>query len=135
MKRNGSLFFTATSMLMLTGGAVGIVNGVSAVLGAGALAAEIGNAANFGRLMLGAILLWGSGLAGLVAGINGRRREAKAEKTMLYLLFCLLAATLTVLGNLFAVSGGGSLHAPSLLAGLALPTVCLLCECLREHSV
>lgn len=128
MKMKGESFSIVTSVLMMIGGAVGIINGVIAVLGAGALAAAVGTTASFGLLMFGSVLVWGSGTAELIAGVTGMKRAAKPEKAVAYLAAGILAAVLTALGNVLIVSGGGSINVLSLVSGLALPVSCLLCE-------
>lgn len=126
METKGNRFFGATSILMILGGAAGIVGGVIAVLGAGVLAAALGDAASFGLLMLSSIVVWASGVAGLVAGVIGVQNAAKPGKVMACIVFGALTAALSVLGNILAVAGGGSFSVGSIITGMLFPVLYLI---------
>lgn len=126
MEAKGNQFLKVMSILMIIGGTGGIIVGVSAVLGASALAAEIGNAANFGLLMFASIVAWASGVTGLIAGATGIKNAAKPEKTMAGIVFGILTVTLSILGSILNAAGGGSFSVVNLITGLVLPVLYLI---------
>lgn len=126
METKGNRFFGATSILMVLGGAAGIIVGVIAILGASVIAAARGDAASFGLLMVAAIVLWASGVSGLIAGITGMKNAAKPGRAMSCIVFGLLTVALSVLGNILAVAGGGSYNVGNLVTGHFLPALYLI---------
>ena len=99
MKANN--FLKVTGILMIIGGAIGIIIGIIAVLGLGALAAMAGaGAGGIGALLVvSVILVLISPIIQLIAGILGVKNAAKPEKqrfvsysvsSCLYFLFSVL---------------------------------------------
>lgn len=111
---------------MVIGGAAGIILGVIAVLGVSDLAAAIGEAASFSLLMLAAILVWASGVAGLIAGIVGIKNAVDPEKVLACIVFGSLTMAFSALGNFLSVTGGSGFNAGSLIIGLLLPVLYLI---------
>ena len=62
----------------------------------------------------------------LVAGILGVKNAAKPEKAMVCIVFGILTAALSVLGNVLTVAGGGNFSIPNLLLGLVIPVLYLI---------
>ena len=65
----GRKFLKVTGILMIIGGAFGIIGGIVAMIGAGALAAVLETSA--GGLMLASALILASAVFQLIAGIMG----------------------------------------------------------------
>ncbi|MDL2218242.1 hypothetical protein LJC27_06245 [Christensenellaceae bacterium OttesenSCG-928-M15] len=126
METKENRFFRVMSALMILGGATGMALGVAAVLGAGALAAALGSAANFGLLMVASIATWAGGVAGLIAGIIGVKSAVKTEKGIGCIVFGVLTAMFSAMGSILAVVGGGSFSMMNLLAGVLLPVLYLI---------
>ena len=111
---------------MIIGGSVGTIWGIFLVLGIGVTAVALGDAANMGLLLFGAILwLFGTGIS-LVAGIIGVKNAAKPEKATVCIVFGLSAALASVLSNILTVVGGGEFNVSGLLTGLLFPILYLI---------
>jgi len=123
-QRKGNGFLTVTGILMIIGGGIGIILGILAVLAVSALAVTLG--VGSGLLTVSAILTLVSAVVSLIAGILGVANSAKSEKAMTCIVFGVLAAALSVFGNILTVVGGGSFSPFSLVLGLALPVLYLI---------
>lgn len=119
---------------MILGGAAGIIAGVIAVLGAGVLAAALGEAASFALLMAASIAAWAAGVTGLIAGLCGVQNAVKPENKMTCVVFGILTVALSAMGSVLALSGGGNLRVMNLIAGLMLPVLYLLGALRRKGS-
>ena len=67
----GQKFLKVTGILMIIGGAFGIIAGIVAILGVSGLAALSGSAAGTGLLYAASFLCLISGIVQLIAGIQG----------------------------------------------------------------
>lgn len=118
-----------TGILMIIGGGLGIIFGIIAVLGV-SVAVEfingLGGDANLGLLMFAAILTLISAIVSLAAGIVGVVNAAKPEKAIVCIVFGILTAALSVLGNILTTAGGGSFSVLNLMIGLVLPVLYLI---------
>jgi hypothetical protein len=123
-KSNG--FLKVTGILMIIGGGIGIIIGVIAVLGVGLLAAALGAEASLGLLTFAAILALLGAIVSLTAGILGVANAAKPEKATVCIVFGILTAVLSVLGNVLTAAGGGSFSVVNLILGLVLPVLYLI---------
>ena len=119
-------FLKVTGILMIIGGAVGIIFGLIAVIGVGALVALLGTDANGGLLMFAAVLALVSAIVSLIAGIIGVANAAKPEKAMVCIVFGVLTVALSVLGNVLTIVGGGSFNGVGLVTGLVVPVLYLI---------
>ena len=119
-------FLKVTGILMIISGGISIIVSIIAVLGVGVLAAALGGDGSLTLLMLAAVLALISAVISLVAGILGVKNAAKPEKAMVCIVFGILTAVLSVLGNVLTVAGGGSFSIPSLLLGLVIPVLYLI---------
>ncbi len=126
MERKSNGFLKVTGILMIIGGGLGLILGIIAVLGVGLLAAALGAEAALGLLTFAAILALVGSVVSLVAGIIGVANAAKPEKATVCIVFGILAAVLSVLGNVLTVAGGGNFSAMSLIIGLVLPVLYLI---------
>ncbi|MGI6168724.1 MAG: hypothetical protein ACOYI4_03270 [Christensenellales bacterium] len=123
-KSNG--FLKVTGILMIIGGGIGIIVGIIAVLGVGLLVAALGAEGSLGMLTIAAILSLVSAAVSLVAGILGVVNAAKPEKAIVCIVFGILTAVLSVLGNVLTTAGGGDFSVINLIIGLVLPVLYLI---------
>lgn len=126
MEKKSNGFLKVTGILMIIGGGIGIIIGVIAVLGVGLLAAALGAEASLGLLTFAAILALLGAIVSLTAGILGVANAAKPEKATVCIVFGILTAVLSVLGNVLTAAGGGSFSVVNLILGLVLPVLYLI---------
>ena len=86
----GRKFLKVTGILMIIGGAFGIIGGIVAMIGAGALAAVLETSA--GGLMLASALILASAVFQLIAGIMGVKNCDKPEKAQSCLVMGVIVA-------------------------------------------
>ena len=117
----GRKFLKVTGILMIIGGAFGIIGGIIAVIGAGALAAVLETSA--GGLMLASALILASAVFQLIAGIMGVKNCDKAEKAQSCLIMGVLVAVLSVVGNIISNVLGSSFNITNYITGLIIPAL------------
>lgn len=120
MEAKGAKFLKVTGIIMIIGGALGIILGIIALLGVGVLALA---GASAGILTFAAILSLVSAIVQLIAGIKGVKNANKPEKAQSCIVWGAVVAVLSVLGNILTVVGGGEFDVTSLLLGLVLPVL------------
>ena len=104
----GRKFLKVTGILMIIGGAFGIIGGIVAMIGAGALAAVLETSA--GGLMLASALILASAVFQLIAGIMGVKNCDKPEKAQSCLVMGVIVAILSVAGNVISNILGSSFN-------------------------
>ncbi len=119
----GHKFLKVTGILMIIGGAFGIIAGIVAILGVSGLAALVGSAAGTGMLYMASILCLVSGIVQLIAGIMGVKNCEKPEMAQKCIVWGAIVAVLSVLGNILNMVAGSSFNAASLVTGLVLPAL------------
>lgn len=119
----GNKFLMVTGILMIIGGAFGIIAGIVAILGVSGLAALAGSAAGTGMLYLASFLCLASGIVQLIAGVMGVKNCEKPEMAQKCIIWGAIVAVLSVLGNILNVVVGSSFNVTSLLIGLILPAL------------
>lgn len=119
----GNKFLMVTGILMIIGGAFGIIAGIVAILGVSGLAALAGSAAGTGMLYLASFLCLASGIVQLIAGVMGVKNCEKPEMAQKCIIWGAIVAALSVLGNILNVVVGRSFNVTSLLTGLILPAL------------
>lgn len=119
----GNKFLMVTGILMIIGGAFGIIAGIVAILGVSGLAALAGSAAGTGMLYLASFLCLASGIVQLIAGVMGVKNCEKPEMAQKCIVWGAIVAALSVLGNILNVVAGSSFNVTSLLIGLILPAL------------
>ncbi len=119
----GNKFLMVTGILMIIGGAFGIIAGIVAILGVSGLAALAGSAAGTGMLYLASFLCLASGIVQLIAGVMGVKNCEKPEMAQKCIIWGAIVAALSVLGNILNVVVGSSFNVTSLLIGLILPAL------------
>ena len=117
----GRKFLKVTGILMIIGGAFGIIGGIVAMIGAGALAAVLETSA--GGLMLASALILASAVFQLIAGIMGVKNCDKAEKAQSCLIMGILVVVLSVVGNVISNVLGSSFNITNYITGLIIPAL------------
>ena len=120
----GRKFLKVTGILMIIGGAFGIIGGIVAMIGAGALAAVLETSA--GGLMLASALILASAVFQLIAGIMGVKNCDKPEKAQSCLVMGVLVAILSVAGNIISNVLGSSFNILSYATGLVIPVLYII---------
>lgn len=120
----GRKFLKVTGILMIIGGAFGIIGGIVAMIGAGALAAVLETSA--GGLMLASALILASAVFQLIAGIMGVKNCDKPEKAQSCLVIGVIVAILSVSGNIISNVLGSSFNILSYATGLIIPVLYII---------
>lgn len=120
----GRKFLKVTGILMIIGGAFGIIGGIVAMIGAGALAAVLETSA--GGLMLASVLILASAVFQLIAGIMGVKNCDKPEKAQSCLVMGVIVAILSVSGNIISNVLGSSFNILSYATGLIIPVLYII---------
>ena len=120
----GRKFLKVTGILMIIGGGFGIIGGILAMLGAGALAAVLETSA--GGLMFASVLILASAVFQLIAGIMGVKNCDKPEKAQSCLVMGVIVAILSVAGNVTSSVLGSSFNITSYVTGLVIPVLYII---------
>lgn len=124
MEPRPNQFLKVTGILMIIGGALGIILGIIAVLAASAASALFGAEAN--ALFIASIFMLVSSVISLIAGILGVANAKRPEKAMICIVFGILTVLFSLLGNVITVANGGEFNVAGLITGLVLPVLYLI---------
>lgn len=120
----GRKFLKVTGILMIIGGAFGIIGGIIALIGAGALAAVLETSA--GGLMLASALILVSAVFQLIAGIMGVKNCDKPEKAQSCMVIGVIVAILSVAGNVISNVLGSDFNIMNYATGLIIPVLYII---------
>ena len=120
----GRKFLKVTGILMIIGAAFGIIGGIIAMIGVGALAAVLETSAV--GLMLASVLVLASAVFQLIAGIMGVKNCDKPEKAQACLVMGIIVAILSVAGNVTSNVLGSSFNILSYATGLVIPVLYII---------
>ena len=120
----GRKFLKVTGILMIIGGAFGIIGGIVAMIGAGALAAVLETSA--GGLMLASALILASAVFQLIAGIMGVKNCDKPKKAQSCLVMGVIVAILSVAGNVISNVLGSDFNIINYATGLIIPVLYII---------
>ena len=120
----GKKFLKVTGILMIIGGAFGIIGGIVAMIGSGALAAVLETSA--GGLMLASALILASAVFQLIAGIMGVKNCDKPEKAQSCLVMGVIVAILSVAGNVISNVLGSDFNIINYATGLVIPVLYII---------
>lgn len=120
----GRKFLKVTGILMIIGGAFGIIGGIVAMIGAGALAAVLETSA--GGLMIASALILASAVFQLIAGIMGVKNCDKPEKAQSCLVMGVIVAILSVAGNVISNVLGSDFNIINYATGLIIPVLYII---------
>ena len=129
----GRKFLKVTGILMIIGGAFGIIGGIVAIIGAGALAAVLETSA--GGLMLASVLILASAVFQLIAGIMGVKNCDKPEKAQSCLVMGVIVAILSVSGNIISNVLGTNFNILSYATGLIIPILYIIGAVKNKETV
>lgn len=120
----GRKFLKVTGILMIIGGAFGIIGGIVAMIGAGALAAVLETSA--GGLVLASALILASAVFQLIAGIMGVKNCDKPEKAQSCIVIGVIVAILSVAGNVVSNVFGSDFNIINYATGLIIPVLYII---------
>ena len=120
----GRKFLKVTGILMIISAAFGIIGGIIALIGAGALAAVLETSA--GGLMLASALILASAVFQLIAGIMGVKNCDKPEKAQSCLVMGVIVAILSVAGNVISNVLGSDFNIFNYATGLIIPVLYII---------
>lgn len=120
----GRMFLKVTGILMIIGGAFGIIGGIVAMIGVGALAAVLETSA--GGLMLASALILASAVFQLIAGIMGVKNCDKPEKAQSCIVIGVIVAILSVAGNVISNVLGSDFNIINYATGLIIPVLYII---------
>ena len=120
----GRKFLKVTGILMIIGAAFGIIGGIVAMIGVGAMAAVLETSA--GGLMFASVLILASAVFQLIAGIMGVKNCDKPEKAQSCLVMGVIVAILSVAGNVTSSVLGSSFNITSYVTGLVIPVLYII---------
>ena len=129
----GRKFLKVTGILMIIGAAFGIIGGIVAMIGAGALAAVLETSA--GGLMLASALILASAVFQLIAGIMGVKNCDKPEKAQSCLVMGVIVAILSVSGNIISNVLGSDFNIFSYATGLIIPVLYIIGAVKNKETV
>lgn len=119
----GAGFLKVTGILMIIGGALGIILSIVAILGIAALTYLSSGESSMGLLYASGALLLISAAAQLAAGIIGVKNCRNPEKSGTCIGWGSAVAVLCVAGTVLNSVAGGEFSIMSLLSGLVLPVL------------
>lgn len=119
----GAGFLKVTGILMIIGGALGIILSIVAILGIAALTYLSSGESSMGLLYASGALLLVSAVAQLTAGIIGVKNCRNPEKSGTCIGWGIAVAVLCVAGTVLNSVAGGEFSVMSLLSGLVLPVL------------
>ncbi len=126
MERKSNGFLKVAGILMIIGGGLSIILGIIAMLGVALIVSALGTEEMLGLLIFATTLALLGAIVSLVAGILGVANAAKPEKATICIVFGILAAVLSVLGNVLTATSGGTFSVFNLILGLVLPVLYLI---------
>ncbi|MBQ8975615.1 MAG: hypothetical protein IJ072_07855 [Oscillospiraceae bacterium] len=128
----GSGFLKVCGILMIIGGALGIILSLTALAGVAALSALAETSG--GMLTVACIVSLVSAVLELVAGIVGVANCKKPEKATACMVWGIIVAVLCVVGQIISVAAGGTFNVLSCIVGLVLPVLFIIGAALNKKS-
>lgn len=142
MEQNGSKLLKVTSILMIIGGILGAIFSVLSVLLAGVLTAAFTNpdaqqavadqgvsvstTAISAIVWVAVIILVISAVIEIIAGVKGKKNWNNPAAAKTLIIFGIVCAVLSVLGNVLFASGGAGSQIISYITGLVLPVLYII---------
>lgn len=116
----GAQFLKVTGIIMIVGGALGIILGIVALIAAIAANALAGGA--LGLLIVAALIALVGSVLQLIAGIVGVKNCNKPEKAQTCIVWGAIVAALNVLSVVLTVAQGGDIAVSGIL-GIVVPAL------------
>lgn len=126
MENKKNVLLLVTGILLIIGGAIGLIGSIIALLGARVAVVLFADQEGVGLLVFAAVLLLLSAIVSLVTGILGVVNAGKPNKANVLIIFGIVTALLSVLGNILTVVAGGQFSVLSLITGLIIPVLFLI---------
>lgn len=121
MEAKGAKFLKVTGILMIIGGALGIIFGIASLIGVAALALLMDGEISTGLLYAAGFISLLSAVVQLIAGISGVKNCKNPEKSGKCIVWGALVIAFSLIGSILTVVGGDSFPTSSFLIGLILP--------------
>ena len=129
----GRKFLKVTGILMIIGAAFGIIGGIIAIIGVGAMAAVLETSA--GGLMFASVLILASAVFQLIAGIMGVKNCEKPEKAQSCLIMGVIVAILSVAGNVISNVLGSQFSIINYATGLIIPVLYIIGAAKNKETI
>lgn len=129
----GKMFLKVTGILMIIGGAFGIIGGFVALIGASALAAVLETSA--GGLVFSSVLILASAVFQLIAGIMGVKNCEKPEKAQSCIVIGVIVAILSVAGNVISNVLGSQFSIINYATGLIIPVLYIIGAAKNKETI
>ena len=120
----GRMFLKVTGILMIIGGVLGIIVGIIAAIGVGAMAIILETSA--GGLMVATVFVIASAIFQLIAGIMGVKNCEKPEKAQSCLIMGVIVVLLSVAGNIISVVLGSDFSILGCITGMVIPVLYII---------
>ena len=135
-KAKGRNFLKVTGILMIIGGALGLILSIVALAGSGLAAAALGGNIITGLLVFSSVVALLGSVIEFVAGIIGVKNNNKPEKAGTCLVWGIIVAALSVLSAILSLSGGSSFGdvIGSLITGLVIPVLYIIGAALNKKQ-
>ncbi len=131
----GAGFLKVCGILMIIGGALGIILGIVALIGVFALSALLeGSGGSMGGLIFSAVLAIVAGVVELIAGIIGVKNCKNPAKATTCIVWGAIVAALTIISQILSVAGGESFNVMSCITGLVVPVLFIVGAVLNKKS-
>lgn len=125
----GRMYLKVTGILMIIGGALGIIVDLIALVGLTALTAGLGGTGLAIGIVAVAVVIAGVGsILEFIAGIIGVKNNNRPEKATTCLVWGIIVAAMTVLSTILSLSGGKGFSDVifSLILGLVIPVLYII---------
>ena len=129
----GRKFLKVTGILMIIGAVFGIIGGIIALIGSGALAAVLETSA--GGLVFSSVLILASAIFQLIAGIMGVKNCEKPEKAQSCLIMGVVVAILSVAGNVISNVLGSQFSIINYATGLIIPVLYIIGAAKNKETI
>ncbi len=133
-KLQGKNFLKVCGIIMIVGGALGLIVSIVAILGVAGLAYLSDGQLEMGMLYASSILALVASVVELVTGIVGVKNCKKPEKATSCMVWGIIVAVLTIAGEILGVAGGGSFSVINLILGLVLPVLFIIGAALNKKA-
>ena len=116
----GQKFLKVTSILMIIGGVIGVIAGIIAILGIGALAALVETGEGTG-LYASSIIVTLASVIQFIAGIKGIGACNAPQKAAACIKWGIIIAVLSIISMIIGLVAGGEFSFTSLILNLLVP--------------
>lgn len=130
----GKVLLIIAGVIMIAGGAIGMIAGTAALLGIITLTSSIDMRSGVAIMIAVAAVTIASGAVHLVSGIIGLRKSGSTHAYKQCLPFGIACIAVVILGNIVNTAAGYDLDIGSLLVGIALPAVYIIAAYMNSRT-